>query len=444
MSQAVESAPPQAVTPSPKAAPQLKANVGAALAVARRVARKAEQPDVAESFAGTNALEKELNAPPGREKGSGGLGDEAAKSPGETAEEGFRDAPEELPNRAQYEQSFGVSFADVRVFTGSHAQAAAKRLNAKAYAVGNNIAFADPSLARNKSLVSHELTHVLQNRNTPQTKGDGSIETEGEPEAETVEAAVEKGDDARSALSSSTGGPATAAPTGAGPARKKGPQLSRYATGFGFSLEAFKRSHEYTIWPVPGTPPIRWPLPVPGIFLGIEPSVKAIAQGDVNWRENSLNAGVGVQGEVGFIATGGAPGVCEVYGGFFGAATGGFEFNQQAPGQWRMTGGVKLEAVLRIGVKLANGIIDFNFEPGKLELGTLVGLRWTQAGFQRNDVGWNWSQQMQGVITTLRQAMERGRQLVARGQQAVNAVANTAAAVYNSPASAGRWIRSWF
>jgi hypothetical protein len=100
--------------------------------------------------------------------------------------------------------------------------------------------------------------------------------------------------------------------------------------------------------------------------------------------------------------------------------------------------------VLRIGVKLANGMVDFNFEPGKLELGTLVGLRWTQAGFARDQVGWNWSQQMQSVIATLSQAMERGRQLVARGRAAVDAVANTAAAVYNSPAAAGRWIRSWF
>jgi hypothetical protein len=439
MSQAVESAPPQ--TAAPKAAPQLKANLGTALAVARRVARKAEQPDVAEGFA-QNPLEKAINGDP---KGGGEGGPEAAaKSPGETAEEGFRDAPEELPNRAAYEQSFGVSFADVRVFTGSNAQAAAKRLNAKAYAVGSNIAFADPSLARNKALVSHELTHVLQNRNTPQTKGDGSIETEGEPEAETVEAAVEKGEDAKGALSSSTGGPATASAGTAGPARKKNPQLSRYATGFGFSLDAFKRSHEYTIWPAPGAPPIRWPLPIPGVFLGIEPSVKAVAQGDVNWNEQSLNAGVGVQGEVGFIVTGGAPGVCELYGGFFGAATGGFEFNQLGPGNWRLTGGVKLEAVLRIGVKLANGMVDFNFEPGKLELGTLVGLRWTQAGFARDQVGWNWSQQMQSVIATLSQAMERGRQLVARGRAAVDAVANTAAAVYNSPAAAGRWIRSWF
>src|SRR5688572_28027364 len=67
-----------------------------------------------------------------------------ARSAGAIAEDGFSGSGQELPDREHYEKSFGRSFADVRVYTDSAAAKACKDINAKAYTVGNKIAFADP------------------------------------------------------------------------------------------------------------------------------------------------------------------------------------------------------------------------------------------------------------------------------------------------------------
>jgi Domain of unknown function (DUF4157) len=68
--------------------------------------------------------------------------------------------------RSFFEPRFGQSFSDVRVHTGSDANRAAKSINARAYTLGNNIAFAsgeyDSSSASGRSLIAHELTHTLQ------------------------------------------------------------------------------------------------------------------------------------------------------------------------------------------------------------------------------------------------------------------------------------------
>ena len=73
-----------------------------------------------------------------------------------------------LPESARsfFEPRFGQSFGDVRVHTGAAANRAAKSINAKAYTLGNNIAFAsseyDSSSSSGRSLIAHELTHTLQ------------------------------------------------------------------------------------------------------------------------------------------------------------------------------------------------------------------------------------------------------------------------------------------
>ena len=68
--------------------------------------------------------------------------------------------------RSFFEPRFGQSFSDVRVHTGADANRAAKSINARAYTLGNNIAFAsgeyDSSSASGRSLIAHELTHTLQ------------------------------------------------------------------------------------------------------------------------------------------------------------------------------------------------------------------------------------------------------------------------------------------
>ena len=68
--------------------------------------------------------------------------------------------------RSFFEPRFGQSFSDVRVHTGADANRAARSINARAYTLGNNIAFAsgeyDSSSSSGRSLIAHELTHTLQ------------------------------------------------------------------------------------------------------------------------------------------------------------------------------------------------------------------------------------------------------------------------------------------
>src|SRR5262245_9304144 len=65
-----------------------------------------------------------------------------------------------------YEPRFGRSFEDVRIHTGGAADRAARSINARAFALGKNIAFADgeydSSSESGRRLLAHELTHTLQ------------------------------------------------------------------------------------------------------------------------------------------------------------------------------------------------------------------------------------------------------------------------------------------
>nr|MBA2538302.1 DUF4157 domain-containing protein [Deltaproteobacteria bacterium] len=130
----------------------------------------------------------------------------ANRSPGALAEDGFSGVGQELPDRELHEKSFGRSFSNVHVYTDAAANKACRDLNARAYTVGNKIAFADSSLLRDKALVAHELTHVGQHTGEgPSRKSDGGsdddgIDRSGEDEAERVEAAVNDGKPARSVL----------------------------------------------------------------------------------------------------------------------------------------------------------------------------------------------------------------------------------------------------
>lgn len=74
-----------------------------------------------------------------------------------------------LPKESQhfFGERMGYDFSHVRVHTGTEAEQSAKEVNAKAYAVDNNIVFNkgqyNPSSEEGKKLLAHELTHVAQN-----------------------------------------------------------------------------------------------------------------------------------------------------------------------------------------------------------------------------------------------------------------------------------------
>jgi hypothetical protein len=79
--------------------------------------------------------------------------------------------PLEEPVRADMEGRLGHSFSDVRVHTGEAAHNSAASVNAHAYTVGSNIVFQrdkyDPGSDAGKTMIAHELTHVVQQRSGP-------------------------------------------------------------------------------------------------------------------------------------------------------------------------------------------------------------------------------------------------------------------------------------
>ena len=75
-------------------------------------------------------------------------------------------APLDTSSRAFFEPRFGQDFSQVRIHTGANAAQMNESLNAKAFTLGNNIAFAPNQYSANTStgrnLLGHELAHVVQ------------------------------------------------------------------------------------------------------------------------------------------------------------------------------------------------------------------------------------------------------------------------------------------
>src|SRR6478752_5183467 len=73
--------------------------------------------------------------------------------------------------REEMQGRLGHDFSDVRVHTDSQAHESAQSVNAHAYTVGSNVVFQrdkyDPGSAAGKTMLAHELTHVVQQRSGP-------------------------------------------------------------------------------------------------------------------------------------------------------------------------------------------------------------------------------------------------------------------------------------
>jgi hypothetical protein len=79
--------------------------------------------------------------------------------------------PLEPDVRADMETRLGTDFGDVRVHDDSAAHRSAQSVNAHAYTVGSNIVFQrdryDPGSEGGRTMLAHELTHVVQQRSGP-------------------------------------------------------------------------------------------------------------------------------------------------------------------------------------------------------------------------------------------------------------------------------------
>jgi hypothetical protein len=80
-------------------------------------------------------------------------------------------SPLDVDTRTGMESRLGHDFGDVRVHTDSRAHDSATAVNAHAYTVGSNVVFQrdkyDPSSTEGKTMLAHELTHVVQQRSGP-------------------------------------------------------------------------------------------------------------------------------------------------------------------------------------------------------------------------------------------------------------------------------------
>ncbi|HEV8273875.1 MAG TPA: DUF4157 domain-containing protein [Chitinophagaceae bacterium] len=82
--------------------------------------------------------------------------------------------------RSKMESAFGTSFADVEVHTDSNASALSSNMNARAFTVGNHIAFSNgehqPGSLIGDALIAHELAHVMQQGNSLSKKATSSVD----------------------------------------------------------------------------------------------------------------------------------------------------------------------------------------------------------------------------------------------------------------------------
>jgi len=79
--------------------------------------------------------------------------------------------PLEPDVRADMEGRLGHDFGDVRVHDDAAAHRSAQAVNAHAYTVGSNVVFQrdryDPGSSAGRTMLAHELTHVVQQRSGP-------------------------------------------------------------------------------------------------------------------------------------------------------------------------------------------------------------------------------------------------------------------------------------
>jgi hypothetical protein len=104
---------------------------------------------------------------------------------------GSSGAPLDATVRRTLEPRFGHDFSSVRVHTSDEASRSASDVHARAWTVGNDIAFARghyaPHTSNGLQLLAHELTHVVQQSSMPQSSslavGDAHDPAEAEADA---------------------------------------------------------------------------------------------------------------------------------------------------------------------------------------------------------------------------------------------------------------------
>src|SRR6185503_9940407 len=84
--------------------------------------------------------------------------------------------------RAKYERSLGRDLSGVRIHTGTAAAVAAASVNARAFALGEDVVFApgeyDPDHPGSEQLLAHEVAHTAQQRDAAPEEADELVTTQ--------------------------------------------------------------------------------------------------------------------------------------------------------------------------------------------------------------------------------------------------------------------------
>jgi hypothetical protein len=98
--------------------------------------------------------------------------------------------------RSSLEAGFGTSFADVRVHTDSTSDSLNRSLGAKAFTTGSDIFFSSgayqPGSSDGKTLLSHELTHVVQQRSMTSSGGPMRVTAAGDAHEQEADAVAQQ------------------------------------------------------------------------------------------------------------------------------------------------------------------------------------------------------------------------------------------------------------
>jgi hypothetical protein len=165
----------------------------------------------------------------------------SAPQPRPAALQGLRSAPgsglsggQPLPDQAKsfYEPRFGYDFSSVRIHSGEQAARTARSVNAEAFTVGSDIVFGasrfQPWTAPGRSLLAHELAHVVQQTSPAVRSGTGVQSQPVSPSSPAIQRDATK-------KTADDGSCPTGVPPGAGKAQfddhTKGPSGTYYIYG---------------------------------------------------------------------------------------------------------------------------------------------------------------------------------------------------------------------
>lgn len=98
--------------------------------------------------------------------------------------------------RSSMEGAFGSDFSSVRVHTDGESAALSRSIGAKAFTTGNDIFFGKDATPGDSALLSHELTHVVQQGGSSAGSGAMTVSAAGdshEREADAMSSAVTSG-----------------------------------------------------------------------------------------------------------------------------------------------------------------------------------------------------------------------------------------------------------